>query len=198
MSVRAVQQPVLRTPRLILRAPEPRDTANMQLLAGDKRVADMTLTIPHPYPDGAAETWLAERNVMWNDGTGVTFAITLPRKGDDGAESSGELIGAIGLSVKAEHARAEIGYWVGVPHWNLGYVTEASVAVMDWGFRVLELNRIEARYYIANIASGRVMQKLGMQFEGIHREYTRRNGVFRDIAVYATLARDAPPIRANP
>ncbi|MDQ6611894.1 MAG: GNAT family N-acetyltransferase, partial [Gemmatimonadota bacterium] len=74
----AFDQPVIRTERLILRTPEARDAVQMQLLAADRRVAEMTLNIPHPYPDGAAEQWLQQRREASHDGTAATFAIALP------------------------------------------------------------------------------------------------------------------------
>ncbi|MEP6765084.1 MAG: GNAT family N-acetyltransferase [Gemmatimonadaceae bacterium] len=190
-------QPVLRTNRLILRAPEYRDVEQMHLLAGDKRVAEMTLTIPHPYPEGLAEQWVRERHAQRDEGTGVTFAIALPREGERHQSAPDEFIGAVGLSLVPTHRRAELGYWVGVPYWGRGYVTEACAALVEWAFRELRLNRIEARHYTHNPASGRVMQKIGMQFEGVQRRYNQRQGVFRDLALYASLSEPTMEIRAN-
>jgi [ribosomal protein S5]-alanine N-acetyltransferase len=82
----------------------------------------------------------------------VVFAITLAEDG---------LIGAIGLMIQAAFARAEMGYWMGVPYWSNGYTTEAAAEVARYGFEELGLNRIHACYVTHNPASGRVMQKLG-------------------------------------
>ena len=185
-----IQQPALRTRRLILRAPESRDAAPMQTLAADRRVAEMTLNIPHPYPDGAAEAWLQQRWQGLHDGTAATFALAVPEENAADPVAADTFIGAVGLAINARHSRAEIGYWVGVPYWNRGYVTEACVAVIEWAFQSLKLVRIEARHYPANAASGRVMQKLGMQFEGVQRSYTQRDGIFRDSVIYALINSD--------
>ena len=89
-----------------------------------------------------------------------------------------------------EHARAELGYWVGVPYWNRGVATEAARALVAFGFGALGLHRVQARHLTRNPASGRVMQKLGMRLEGVHREAVRKWDRFEDLAMYAVLARE--------
>ncbi len=119
-------RPTLRTERLILRPFEPADAPAVQRLAGDARIADTTLSIPHPYLDGMAEQWIGTHQERFDKGELVNFAITL--------RDSGELIGAIGLEVRRSQNRAELGYWIGVPFWNRGYCTEAARAVLAHGF----------------------------------------------------------------
>lgn len=156
------------------------DALAVQVLAGAREVADTTLHIPHPYPTGAAEQWIATHPATWETGTGVTYAIT-----DAG---TGVLMGAVGLTINPPHARGELGYWLGVPYWNRGYCTEAARAVVELGFAQLGLHRIQARYLTRNPASGRVMQKLGMRSEGVNRGAIRKHDRFEDLAVYAILA----------
>jgi RimJ/RimL family protein N-acetyltransferase len=176
------EQPTLRTSRLYLRAPESRDATRIQLLAGDRDVADTVSSIPHPYPDGAADAWIAGRGPDWDAGIGATFAII---------ESAQDLlVGVAGLSISSTHSQAEVGYWIGVPYWGRGYATEAAAALITFAFDALQLHRVEARHYSRNPASGRVMQKLGMTFEGVQRESIRKGDQFEDAAVYAVLARE--------
>ncbi|HEX5075620.1 MAG TPA: GNAT family N-acetyltransferase [Gemmatimonadaceae bacterium] len=178
------EQPVLTTRRLVLRPFVLDDALAVQVLAGAPEVADTTLHIPHPYPAGAAEQWIATHAVAWAAGTGVTYAIT------DAA--TGILVGAVGLTITPAHAHAEMGYWVGVPYWNRGYATEAAAALVDFGFKQLGLHRIHAHYLTRNPASGRVMQKLGMRSEGVSRHAVRKNGQFEDLELYAILADEWP------
>lgn len=173
------EQPVLRTTRLLLRPFGFDDALSVQLLAGAREVADTTLHIPHPYPAGAAEQWIATHPATWEAGTGVTYAVT------DAVTSV--LMGAVGLTIMPAHARGELGYWLGVPYWNRGYCTEASRAVVDLGFSQLGLHRIQARHLTRNPASGRVMQKLGMQPEGVNRDAILKHDRFEDLAMYAIL-----------
>lgn len=175
-----MDQPTLSTSRLRLRPFESGDAPRVQALAGLREVADTTLTIPHPYPDGGAAVWIATHTVTREVGAGLTWAIT--------EASTGELVGAIALSLVSDHARAELGYWVAPSRWNRGYCTEAARAVLGHAFGPLQLHRVQARHFMRNPASGRVMQKLGMTLEGVHREAMRKWGRFEDLAMYAMLA----------
>ena len=177
-----MDQPVLETSRLRLRPFVPSDAETVRTLAGDYQVADTTLNIPHPYPEGAAEEWISRHPHDWAAGTGVTCAIA--------TAGDGALVGAVGLSLKPRHAQGELGYWVGVPYWGQGYATEAARALVDFGFRTLGLHRVQARHLCRNPASGRVMQKIGMVLEGTLRESVRRWDRFEDVALYAVLARE--------
>ena len=178
------EQPVLTTRRLVLRPFVLDDALAVQVLAGAREVADTTLHIPHPYPAGAAEQWIATHPVTWAARTGVTYAVA-----DAG---SGGLVGAVGLTITPAHAHAELGYWLGVPYWNRGYATEAAAALVEFGFARLGLHRIQAHYLTRNPASGRVMQKLGMRSEGVSRHAVRKNDRFEDLEVYAILADEWP------
>ncbi len=165
----------LATDRLLLRPLHPDDAPAVQRLASAYEIAENTLLIPHPYPEGAAAAWIARPR----DPDHHVFAITL--------RDGGDLVGAIGLEAKPDHGRAEIGYWVGVPYWNRGYVTEAARAVLGFGFESLGLHRIFAMHFTRNPASGRVMQKLGMKHEGTLREHEKKWDVFVDCEVYGIL-----------
>jgi RimJ/RimL family protein N-acetyltransferase len=68
-----------------------------------------------------------------------------------------------------------------------GYACEALERVLKFGFEVLELNRIEAKYIVGNDASRRVMEKCGMKFEGVARQSMLIKGKYRDIGKYAIL-----------
>ncbi len=174
--------PVLLTARLRLRPYALRDALPLQTLAGAREVADTTLNIPHPYPDGAAEEWIAGCDERWRSGTRAAFAICDLR--DD------TLLGGIGLAITPAHAHAELGYWLGLPYWGRGYGTEAAREVIAFGFSALRLHRIAASHLVRNPASGRIMQKLGMQREAHRRHAVRKWGVFEDVEDYAILDSD--------
>jgi RimJ/RimL family protein N-acetyltransferase len=175
----SLERPTLTTERLILRPFELADAARVQQLAGVREIAEMTGHIPYPYPDGAAEEWIATHEMEWKRGDGITFAIV--------GRDTGELIGAIGLTIRAENHRAELGYWLGVPYWNHGYTTEAARAVIRFGFENLRLNRVYASHFARNPASGRVMQKSGMQYEGTLRQHFVRWNNPEDLVYYGIL-----------
>jgi ribosomal-protein-alanine N-acetyltransferase len=174
------EQPTLRTERLVLRPFATGDAPAVHDIVSDREIAYNTAHIPHPYPDGMAAEWIERTLGRWEAGESAVFAATLP---DDG-----RLVAAIGLEVDPPHRRAELGYWVARPFWNGGYATEGSRAVIEFGFRVMGLHRVAAHHYCRNPASGRVMQKLGMTFEGRLRQHVLKWGVFEDIDMYGILA----------
>ena len=179
----AVELPSLTTPRLVLRPFESVDGPDVERLAGAWEVADTTLNIPHPYPEGAGVRWIKTHAGAWANGSSLTLAIAL-------RASPTALVGAVSLAIAPEHARGELGYWIALAEWGHGYATEAARALATFGFGVLELHRIQARHFTRNEASGRVMQKLGMRFEGVNRGAYLRWGRFEDVSVYGILAEE--------
>jgi RimJ/RimL family protein N-acetyltransferase len=171
--------PTLKTARLILRPFTVEDAPVVQALAGEWEIAATTATIPHPYEDGMAEAWIGTHQEAFERGEAVTFAVI--RRTDD------LLVGAIGLEVNKTQYMAELGYWIGKPYWNQGYGTEGAQEVVRYAFEVLGLNRVQARHMTKNLASGRVMQKIGMTSEGTSRQSIFRWGQFEDAAIYAIL-----------
>lgn len=171
-------QPTLTTERLVLRPFQQADAADVQRLAGDRDVASTTRLIPHPYPDGLAEQWIASLDGLYTSGRSASFAIT---------QKDGTLMGAIGLSIEPADRHAELGYWVGRPFWNQGFCTEAGRAMLSFAFDVLALERVYAHYMARNPASGRVMEKLGMQREGCLRRHRFKWGEFEDLILYGIL-----------
>lgn len=189
MTSEAPTQPTLPGARVDLRPFSLADAPRVQALAGAREVAATTLTIPHPYPDGAAEAWIETHAAAYAAGTLASFAIV------DRAVQ--RLVGAIGLSIKPGHARAEMGYWIGVPFWNRGYATEAAALLLRFGFGPLGLNRVHAQHFTRNPASGRVMRKVGMRHEGRLRQHVQRWGTFEDLEQYGLL-RDEWPSPGHP
>lgn len=172
--------PTLCTARLVLRPFTLADAAEVQRLAGDIEVASTTATIPHPYLDGMAEGWISTLAGMFARGEALTLAVT----------EHDRPVGAMTLRLEPHQRRAELGYWVGRPSWGRGIATEAAAAIVNFGFAELKLHRIYASYFTRNPASARVMEKLGMLFEGVQREHFWRDGRVEDVGRYAILARE--------
>ena len=176
------QQPTLQAQRLILRPLMLSDAPQVKELAGAWEIADTTLSLPHPYEDGMAEKWIKTHSSGFREGSEVIFAVVL-RKIDI-------LCGAVGLGIDQENYRAEIGYWIGKPYWGKGYCTEAAREVLRYAFEDLGLHRIHSRHFSRNPASGRVMQKIGMTYEGCHRQHILKWGKFEDLEQYGILKSD--------
>jgi len=176
------QQPTLHTQRLTLRPFTLTDAPLVQQLAGAREIAAMTLSIPHPYEVEIAEEWIKTHPATFDEGISVNFAIVL--------RESGVLCGSTGLGIDAENANAELGYWIGLPYWGKGYGTEAAQAVVKYGFEVIGLHRIQASHFSHNPASARVMQKIGMSYEGCRRQHILKWGKFEDLELYGILQSD--------
>lgn len=174
--------PTLSTERLILRPYSLDDVSDVVRLIGDVRVSETLLNVPYPYYEQDAIDWISTREPMFLSKANADFAIT--------SGATGEYLGGIGLTFNPLMNYAELGYWVGLPHWGKGYVTEAARAVVDWGFRERNLNRILARHVPHNLASGRVMVKIGMQYEGTLRQHARKGSVYFDMVIYGMLRKE--------
>ena len=103
-------------------------------------------------------------------------------------KETGEVIGSIGVNHPEDKNKScQIGYYVGSDFWNKGIITEALKTVIDYLFEEVELNRVAARHDIENGASGRVMAKANMTFEGILRESKLKGNKFCSLAIYSIL-----------
>lgn len=173
------QRPTLETPRLVLRPYMPSDALRVRDLAGDRAVAETALNIPHPFERGVAERWIASHLPQWQAGRGVSFAV-VPR-------DSAQLVGGVSLTIEPRHATAEIGYWIGRRHWGRGFATEATQAAVRCAFEDLGLNRLSARHFARNAASGRVLEKVGFEREGFSRAAVRHWDRYEDLVLWGHL-----------
>jgi RimJ/RimL family protein N-acetyltransferase len=146
--------PVLATKRLTLRAPRVADAKAIASLINDRRIAENTARIPHPYSLADAHAFLAQVNRAAGE---PSFAIVL---------ADGTIIGGCGIHVLSG-GEPELGYWIGVPYWGRGYATEAARAVLDHGFGALGCERLTSRARVSNPASRRVLEKCGFQWTGV-------------------------------
>jgi len=83
-----------------------------------------------------------------------------------------------------------LGYWIAIPYWNNGYVTEAAKAIIEFGFKELNFNKIFATYFPHNPASGKVMEKIGMKKEALLKQHLKKDGRYYDIPLYAIFRTD--------
>lgn len=164
------------TNRLILKSVLLSDIPKVIEYAGNKKIADNTLNIPHPYSEKDAIFWLNSINQGLRTKTQFTFGIRL--------KETDEFIGGVGLKVNLKYNKAELGYWIAEPFWNNGYATEAVGEVIKFGFNELEINEIFATHLIENPSSGRVMIKNHMIEEGILKDHIRKAGKYVTLKQY--------------
>ena len=102
-----------------------------------------------------------------------------------------QLIGWCGLEIiSPENREAEIGYALHRSYWRRGYMTEAAHAMIKTGFVELQLHRIFATCHPENRGSIRVLEKLGMRYEGCLRRQKWCRGTWRDVAMYGLLVEE--------
>ena len=155
----------LTTSRLRLRALRPADAALLALYGSDPRVACMTSAIPHPYPPGAAEVYIARARAP--DAAEQVWAL------DTGADRENGLVGLITL--KPQAGEAEVGYWVAPALWGVGYAGEAVEAVA--GFAAREgCAALTAQVFQDNLPSVKVLTRAGFAFAGTGETYSLGRG----------------------
>jgi [ribosomal protein S5]-alanine N-acetyltransferase len=174
---------VLETNRLILRPLTQADVPSIQRFASVREIADTMISIPHPYPEGEAERYVAKRLAEVEQGHSIAFAIE--------RKSEHDLCGVIEIrDIEREHSQAELSFWLAVKAWGQGYMSEALKPMLNVGFEHLDLNRLYAYHMVRNPGSGKVLQKNGFTQEGILRQRIYKWGVFEDVKLWAILRQD--------
>jgi len=149
----------LASARLFLRPYAPTDAAELERNVSDWRVARYTTHIPHPYPAGAAPSFIADVNGELAAGGGYTLAIV--------EQMGAAMVGAIRLDLDEDDpAAGGIGYWIARSRWGRGYATEAARRIVRFGFQDLGLARIRSHVMPDNAASRRVLEKAGLRVVG--------------------------------
>lgn len=171
--------PQLTTERLILRKMLPSDAADMYEYASMPSVTRFLTWTPHPSIEHT-KRYLTYLQTRYQTGEFYDFAIV--------CRENNKMIGTCGF-VRFDTANdsAEVGYVLNPSYHNHGYATEALRAVMDFGFSKLGLHRIEARFMKDNHPSRRVMERCGMQFEGIFHHLLFLKGRYEDIGICAAI-----------
>ena len=173
---------VFDTQRLRLRPLRESDAADLFAIFSDPMV---TRYLSHPAWThiGNAHALIARTTAAL--GAGTYLYLGVERKSD------GKLIGECSLfNLMAQCRRAELGYTLAQEAWGSGYIGEALLAVLEFGFTQLQLNRLEADIDPRNAASARTLERLGFQKEGFLRERWIVNGEVSDTALYGLLQRD--------
>lgn len=172
------------TERLFLRLFHESDAEEVTNLCNNYRIYKSTLNLPFPYTLECAMTWISNHKDNFESDKLYEFAIT--------DKVSGQLLGAIALSNRKQNKHGEIAYWIGEQYWGNGYATEAAKAVIDFAFQAKDYHRVYACHFKSNPASGTVMKKCGLEYEGTLKEHIYKEGAFEDL-VYYGLVRTVQP-----
>jgi ribosomal-protein-alanine N-acetyltransferase len=171
--------PTLETPRLILRGMRVSDAADMFAYAKDPAVTEFLTWYPHANAEETRQylTYVGQR---YRTGDFYDWAVV--------DQESGHMIGTCGFtSFNCPSDSAEVGYVLNPAYQGRGLATEAVRRVIRFGFEELELHRIEAHFMEGNDASGRLMERVGMTFEGFARESMKIKGKYCTVGTCAVL-----------
>src|ERR1051325_4552289 len=144
---------VLETERLTLRRPTLADVKAIAHLANDRRIAENTRRLPHPYLQDHAVEFVRATSA---DNRETVFLI----------EQNYSPIGMVGID-RSEPDAPELGYWLGVEHWGQGFGTEAARAVIDYFFEAFDNEALFAGARVANPSSRNILEKCGFQWTGV-------------------------------
>ena len=167
---------VIETERIRLRPFRLQDVDDVLSYASDPEWGRY-LPVPQPYGKEDAERFIA-RQLLSDREADVAWAV----------EYEGDVVGGINIALDFDNRLGELGYSIARDHWGKGLATEAAKAVIDAAFTAYEeLNRIRAMADARNVASQRVMEKVGMEREGLLRQNRMTRGEFIDEAWYGLL-----------
>ncbi len=174
--------PPIETERLVLRRLEMNDAQDIYEYGRDPEVARHVLWEPYETVS-ECRSYIRTMQRRYRAGEPSSWGIEI--------KGAGRVVGTIGyMWYQEEHSSAEVGYSLARDQWNRGLMTEALQAVIAHSFEALHLNRVEAQHELTNPASGRVMEKCGMRYEGVLRERLRNKSRYVDVALYAILRSD--------
>ena len=165
---------ILKSERLILRPFSIEDIEDVYEYAKDDRVTEFL-------------TWQSHNNISETEQVVKEFYMNEPGIYAIELKEEEKCIGCIDLRVDIQNNKGSFGYVMNHSYWNKGYMSEALNLLLNFAFTELELNRIESTYYSGNDASGRVMQKCGMKYEGTGLQELRVFGTYHDVVHYAIL-----------
>ncbi|WP_193614149.1 GNAT family N-acetyltransferase [Nocardioides lijunqiniae] len=174
--------PTVHSARLRLRPFVDADTESLYAMHSDAHVLRYWDAPPWQDPT-RAQAFLSRSREMAEEGSGVRLVLELA--------SDGSFLGWIGLTHwDPAHHKASLGYVLAETAWGHGYATEAGRAVLQWAFDTLDLNRVQAETDTRNLASARVLEKLGFRHEGTLREDCVVAGDLSDSFVFGLLRRE--------
>ncbi len=172
----------LATARLILRPWALEDLPAFVRISNDPEVANFTASFVYPQPPN----WARDRLNRQIEGFGddrYSFAVIWQR--------TVEAVAEVNISIDLNRNRGDIGYMCAREWRGQGIVAEAVQAMISWVFTIHPaVNRIQAVHFPRNPASGRVLEKVGFQREGLLRGYVMKNGVSEDVFMCAITRAD--------
>ncbi len=175
-----IPYPALSTTRFQFRPFVPADIEPLAALAGEHRIADTTIGVPHPYTTEFARMWIASHSAAWDERRALHWAAV--KAGED------RIAGYAGLDkIDAQRGQAELRFWVGRGVERADDAVEWSAAIVAFALSDLNLNRVYALQLVRYPLAGRVLAAVGMHQEGLVRKRVFKGGMVEDVVCWAAL-----------
>jgi ribosomal-protein-alanine N-acetyltransferase len=174
--------PIFETERLILRRLELKDAEDYYLFASDPLITTHTKWSHHVEITETVQ-YLESVNEKINLRQSYHWAIV--------NKENKKVVGRVSLfKFDRSNDNCEIGFGIARDYWNKGIITEATNRILEYAFKELNLNRVDARCNEENFGSERVMQKIGMKYEGLIREQLKIRGEYKNQKLYSLIKGD--------
>ena len=165
---------VIKTERLIIKSPELEDVDAMVTLVNNWEITKWLSNVPYPYLQSDGIGFVKRSKQKHETGSSYNYLVFF----------QDTLVGGVGLSFQ-ENGIYDLGYWVGKQYWGQGIATEASYALLSFGFDNLRQTKVQAGYFDGNDASARVLKKLGFVNLGRTKLFSKsQNQVLCDHMMY--------------
>jgi RimJ/RimL family protein N-acetyltransferase len=168
---------LLSSPTCKVRSFEPGDATTLARMGNNRAIwLNLRDRFPHPY---------TERDAAWY----IDFVLTKNAYHSFAIDVDGQAIGGVSLRPgdDIERIGAEIGYWLGEPYWGRGIASDAVRLTTHYAFDELNLERVFAVPFTTNVASCRVLEKVGYEREGLLRRSAIKDGKILDQYLYARV-----------
>lgn len=174
--------PHLFTPRLVLKPLHKAQAETLRLLASEPLIAENTATVPVPYTLDVAHAFIEAQEENYRSGASLALGTHL--------RETGELIGVTSIRFAPRHHSGLLGGWTAAGQRERGYAAESACGLMHFCFTALALYRIGGQCFSRNKASARVMEKIGLAYEGRLQGAFLKNGVYEDMSLFGVVRSD--------
>jgi len=169
--------------QIILRELRKSDAEDLRKNINDRKVIRFMTHVKYPFSKKDALKLIEGKKLTRAAKTEFAFGIAL--------KSTNKIIGGIDLHhIDLKNKNSELGYWLGKKYWNKGIMTEAVKLAVDFGFRKLKLHRVYANLFHKNIASKKILEKIGFTLEGNMREKRWRENQWHNVLNFGILGKE--------
>ncbi|MCX6809964.1 MAG: GNAT family protein [Candidatus Berkelbacteria bacterium] len=174
-----MKTPVIKSEHFILRPFRKEDVLSLAKNLNNPEISKNMSRVPYPYTISDAKKWIDTKAKEEKDPKRQVYSFAIDKES--------QVIGSIGLSQVVPGHKAEVGYWLSRDFWNQGIMSKVIQLVVDFGFKKLKLQRVEAKVFIQNPTSRHVLEKNGFLCEGILKKDVIKKGKTHDVFILAKV-----------